>query len=86
MEVIKESKSCCVCSADRSLALANHMLPDASNPPKVFSQLLAQGLFPDAGHPAAQAINSPTAPALSDLQILPPYTTASIMGTKCSCF
>lgn len=76
-----------VCAEETgALPLANHMLPDASNPPKAFSQLLAQGFFPDVGHPAALAINLPTAPAPWDVQILLPYITASIMGTKHSCF
>lgn len=49
-----------VCAVETgAFPLANHMLPDASNPPKAFSQLLAQGLFPNVGHPCCSS-NQPT--------------------------
>lgn len=58
--------------------LANCIALDTSNPPKVFNQMLAQGLFPDVGHP--------TAAAPPDMQSCPCHAATPLMGAKHSCF
>lgn len=72
--------------------LANLVPLGASNPPKVFSQVLAQGLFPDVGHPTAPAINPPLlqlphicnpSPATQLLPLREQNTAASNGHTPC---